>query len=151
MVASLLVLVSCGGSPANQDAPSEPAYPGASVLGPTRSGGTCCFYPNDGEATCPVLITDYGTNDELNKVADYYEGSGFVRRGTGPTGGEVVRWIGVRDGGEKTWRKVDVATGPIGGHPEWNTFVEVLAPDCGPAAPPSPGGTFTPTPAPTDF
>jgi hypothetical protein len=130
VVASLFLAASCGGPQDDPANPADPAYPGSEVINATRSGGTCCFFPDDSEARCPVLITDYGTNDGFDRVVDFYDGLGFRGEGAGPTGGQVVRWIGVRSGDETTWRKVDLATGVVGGHPEWATFIEVHAPDC---------------------
>src|SRR4051812_10563571 len=97
VVASLFLAASCG--PHDDPASSaDPPYPDSEVISPTRSGGSCCFYPNDSEARCPVLITDYGTHDELDGVVDFYDGLGFRGEGYGPTGGQVRRWIGVRAG-----------------------------------------------------
>jgi hypothetical protein len=130
VVAFMILASSCGGPKDDPADPADPAYPGSTILTPTRSGGTCCFYPDDSEARCPVLITDYGTNDEFDRVIDFYDGLGFDGEGAGPTGGPIVRWIGVRNGNPTTWRKVDLGADGVGGHPEWATFVEVLAPDC---------------------
>jgi hypothetical protein len=113
--------------PAN---PADPGYPSAALISATESGGTCCFYPSDGEAQCPVLITGYGTKDELDRVVAYYRALGFHGHG-GPSGGAMIRWIGTRDGDATTWRKVDIATGEVAGRSRWVTAFEIFAPDCG--------------------
>lgn len=130
IVGLMLLAVSCGGPQDDPANPADPAYPGSEVISPTHSGGSCCFYPTDGEARRPVLMTDYGTNDGLDRVLDFSDGLRFSGEGGGPTGGGVVRWVGVRDGTATTWRKVDLATGAVGGHPNWEAVVTVMAHDC---------------------
>jgi hypothetical protein len=110
--------------------PDEPAYPRATLIRETESGGSCCFYPSDGEAKCPVWLTGYGTEDVIENVVAFYESLGFVgKRAPGGKQG-ILRWIGVLDGTSLSWRKVDVATGDIAGRSEWRTAFEVMAPDC---------------------
>ena len=95
ILAFMLLAASCGGPRDDPANPADPAYPGSTILTPTHSGGSCCFYPSDGEARCPVVITEFGTQDELGSVIDFYDGLGFDGEGAGPTGGPMVRWIGV--------------------------------------------------------
>jgi hypothetical protein len=112
------------------DPRGEPAYPGATVVRNTQSGGTCCFYPDDGTAECPVWVTDYGTDNPPERVIQFYMDSGFVEASSGSEDGRI-RWIAVHPGNPQRWRKVDITSpGEGAGVPDSVTVVEVMSADC---------------------
>jgi hypothetical protein len=105
--------------------PGGPGYPGATRLRELGPGSAVLYKGESG--TC---ITSYGTADSIGKVIEFYEGQGFQagRKSPAIIGGRVVRWVGTRPGGIRTWRYADIATGRIAGAPEWTTYIDIATP-----------------------
>jgi hypothetical protein len=139
LVAVCLALTGCDGPPPVEEGPEEPAYPGAEVLRSTATSSTP-LYPSAGESRCPVLITVYGSDDPIEDVVAFFEGEGFVSSGEELVEeGALVGWVGIRDGDDRTWRSVNIASGDRFAVPERATVWRLGAPDCEDAGPPPAG------------
>lgn len=127
-----LALVACSG-PAPEGPPSDPAYPGAEALGPTASSEHDPYCDEDG--CCPVWVTEYGTEDDVEEVMAFYEGEGFDQRGlAGEVDERVVRWVGILTGDRSSWRRADVFAGFVADMEDQATVIRLAAPNCdGPA------------------
>jgi hypothetical protein len=123
-----MLLAGCGG-PEPAGPPSDPTYRDAEALGPTTSSEHDPYC--DEEGCCPVWLSEYGTEDEVEEVVAFYEGEGFEQRGTaGEVDDRVVRWVGIRPGDRVSWRRADVFAGFVADLDSHPTVIRLAAPDC---------------------
>ncbi len=144
-----------GGGTVPTAAPSpseEPIVPAVTPIGATRlaprtvrGAGPYC----ERATCCPTRVATFGTAADITKVIGAFQGRGYryaapplIAPGGGDpkTSGSYVRWLGQLPGDARTWRQVNVATGPVAGRPAWTSVYEVAQPRCtgkdAPALPP---------------
>jgi hypothetical protein len=127
----LVGIAACGNGGNETSAQGNDIYPNSEVLREVKSSTAELYDPPAGDNSCPTSFTDYGTNDSPEDVTKFFEARGFQRRGEGGPFDGGYRWIGVREGDESAWRKVDIANGATAGRSEWTTFYAVFEPACG--------------------
>ena len=122
------------------DDPADPASPRFEPSEVIRDTFVSTAEPyTDERNSCPVWLTDLGTEAAIGDVVAMYEAIGFEVMGRPGTvdeagnwdpNGELIRWIGERGTGKDRWRRVDISTGAVAGRPEWATVVELYAAAC---------------------
>lgn len=127
----VLVLPACTNGGEGTTAPRDLIYPNSQALREVDSSDAQLYEPPTGDNNCPTSFTEYGTHDPPEDVTKFFEARGFKRRGAGGRFDGGYRWIGVREGDESAWRKVDIANGQTAGRSEWETFYGIFAPACG--------------------
>lgn len=130
-ILSALILAGCTGDGGTPSANRQGiAYPGAELLREVPSTTAEIYDSPEGTNSCSTSLKSYGVHDEPEAVTEFFEQRGFLRRGEGGQFPQGYRWVGVRDGDQMRWRKVDIADGEIAGRTEWRTVFEVFTPAC---------------------
>lgn len=88
---------------------------------------------------CPTRVRTFGTRADITRVIAAFQHRGFRYAapplvapvsGDPRTSGTYLRWLGELPGDARSWRLVNVATGALDGHPNWQTVFQVSQARC---------------------
>jgi len=88
---------------------------------------------------CPTRVSTFGVHADISRVIAFFQRRGFQYAapplvapvsGDPRQGGTYLRWLGELPGDAKSWRLVNVVTGSMNEHPNWETVFQVSRTRC---------------------
>lgn len=127
----LTTFMACETSEAPTPGPVDPLFPDARLERVDRTSSSQEYFPEGADNACPVTLASFLSGSQIEEVVGFYEDEGFeLIPEAGYDNGELIRWIGERQGDEESYRRVDIATGEVFGHPEAATGFDIFKPNC---------------------